>query len=434
MHYLESLGYKSCIYSLSDVIQFQDKSDVIIFVKSFQSSDLQLAKQAQKAGIPIILDLCDNILIEEYTTPKMDISPAEIFKEMSKIASAIVTTGMALKNVIEAEIGNSIPIFIIPDGNETLEDVQRAITFIKWQRWLKLAAYRPTSVLLYIKFLLHAKFNALSKKSNVWQKKYLAIHHWRKKISKVRAKFSRLVKYLLRIDVNDDVTVINQTELDNAHLPVAVFVANQEKNQQLISKSHSILEHSGLSQNLVVPENSKRIIWFGHHGARYGNFGMLNILDIAEHLIKLSQEINFTLFVVSNSYEKYCQHILPLPFPTQYINWNPFQIYEYIAQSDVTIVPNSKTPFSICKSANRTVMSLSLGVPVVATKTPALEVLQDCIICDDWEEGLRSYLSDRQLVNSHIETAQSIIKHNYSGEAIAAQWANVINQVTRNVV
>jgi glycosyltransferase involved in cell wall biosynthesis len=79
-------------------------------------------------------------------------------------------------------------------------------------------------------------------------------------------------------------------------------------------------------------------------------------------------------------------------------------------------------------------MSLSLGVPVVATKTPALELFNDCIIYDDWESGLRAYLTDQNLVKSHIEKAEAIIQQNYSGEAIAKQWNNVIKQVVGNQI
>ena len=97
----------------------------------------------------------------------------------------------------------------------------------------------------------------------------------------------------------------------------------------------------------------------------------------------------------------------------------------------MTIIPNSKSDFSICKSANRAVLSLSLGVPVVATKTPALIPFEECTIIDNWEQGLREYLTNKELANSHIKKAQSTIQKNYSGEAIANQWINVLNQVVR---
>ncbi|MEH2255596.1 hypothetical protein [Nostoc sp.] len=433
LHYLELCGYKSCIYSNCDEIKFNKKLDVIIFVKSFKREDLDIAKKAHKLGVPIIIDICDNIFIEEYTT-RIDNIPSENFKEMAKVASAIVTTGIVLENVIRAEIGESIPIFIIPDGNETLEDVKQAMNCIKWTRWIKIAIYRPTSFLLVLKSVFEVKFISLYKQ---FYPKIMQIY--KKNISGIKVRLSRLRS---QIEVNETTlterkfNVSEKTLTSNAILPFTFFIKSKDIKQQVIDKSISskLSKHSKLGNNLLIAKDVKRIIWFGHHGASYGNFGMLNILDIAEHLIKTSNEINFTLLVVSNNYEKYSKHILPLPFSTEYIDWDPINIYQHISQSDVTIVPNSKTPFSIGKSANRTVLSLSLGVPVVATKTPALKNFQNCIMCDEWEQGLRVYLTDHHLVNKHIEMAQSIIKQNYSGEAIATQWANVINRVTGKVV
>lgn len=434
LHYLELYGYQSCIYSNCNAIRFDDnKSDVIIFVKSFAREDLELAKKAHRLGIPVILDICDNIFIEEYTNRRDNI-PAEIFKEMAKVSSAIVTTGIVLKNVIRKEVGESIPIFIIPDANETLKDVKQAMTFIKWRRWLKIVIYRPSSFWLSLKIVFEVKILSLIKK------RYASIVFlYNENISKSRVSLNRLVNLgqvkaseTKITEANNNLT--QETHTVTAVLPVTLIVKNKDIKQQYIEKFNQVSKHDKSSKSLSVKDNVKRIIWFGHHGARYGNFGMLNILDIVEHLIKISNEINFTLLVVSNNYEKYSKHILPLPFSTEYIDWDPVNIYQHISQSDVTIVPNSKTPFSISKSANRTVLSLSLGVPVVATKTPALKNFQNCIMCDEWEYGLRSYLNDRHLVNKHIEIAQSIIKQNYSGEAIATQWVNALNQVNRKVV
>ncbi|AFY35621.1 glycosyltransferase [Calothrix sp. PCC 7507] len=441
LHYLELHGYQSCIYADNNEIQCQGKSDIVIFVKSFSPHDLCLAKQLHQASVPVILDICDNIFIEDYIFQDINVTPQQIFKEMSKLASAIVTTGEPLKNVIEAEVGTSTPVFIIPDGNETLEDVKRSFDFIKWERWVKLGIYNPKLFLQIIINNVKYRIASYAKKTYNYLRKrfssnYFKIYFWRKKIAKLNGQFRRMVKKILRIETsNQELNYPENNLLLNNLSPVPSYCEILQESNQLISKSEQQSEASlALTKNVALTEEIPKIIWFGNHGANYGNFGMLNILDIADHLIKISQEIKFKLLVVSNNYEKYCQHILPLPFPTEYVKWDPLNIYKYISQSNLTIIPNSKTPFSICKSANRAVLSLSLGVPVIATKTPALDIFNECIICDEWERGLKAYLTDQQLVNTHVETAKSIIKSNYSGEAIANQWANVLNQVSGNVV
>ena len=145
LRYLKLQGYKSLILYGSQKIPFNlsQKYDAIIFVKSFTSYDLSLARQANQARIPIILDICDNLFIDEYA-PKADNKPSDFFKQMSVYASAIITTGEALKNVIDREKLQPIPVFMIPDGNETLADVEGAILLIRrWKKWIKIANFEP---------------------------------------------------------------------------------------------------------------------------------------------------------------------------------------------------------------------------------------------------------------------------------------------------
>ena len=176
---------------------------------------------------------------------------------------------------------------------------------------------------------------------------------------------------------------------------------------------------------------TKTILWFGNHGAKYGSFGMESILDVAEAIEKLSREISLRLVVVSNSRDKYQHYVEPLPFDTDYLRWHPRAIYDYIGASDVTIIPNSQSIYSICKSANRAVLSLSQGTPVVASRTPALDLFADCIVLDDWEAGLRQYLLTREVGGAHVEKAQGAIAQHLSGEKIAQQWLQLLETVTQ---
>ncbi len=440
--YLESHGYKSCFYAGKNQINVDglSQSDVLIFVKSFTPYDLFLSKKAKEAGIPIILDVCDNIFIDEYIS-KCKFKPSDIFKEMSEAASAIVTTGSALKNIIEREINSSVPVFIIPDAHETVEDVNYALSICKWRRWLKLLIYRPISTILLITNILLSKFKTLQKE---WRKQYRnksekqikynshkSTIEWRKlwkKLTYVRRDTSYIKNIKNNVSYQYKKYAFNSLAV-NTSLPLQNSVnSNPEANPEI--RNFNILENSIKPHQTIQGDEYKTILWFGNHGAKYGKFGMLNILDIAEPLVRLSQEIKFRLLVVSNNYKKYCQHIEPLPFTTEYVEWDLFSIYKNISESDVTIIPNSKCDFSICKSANRAILSLSLGVPVVATKTPALDDFNDCIILDDWERGLKAYFSNEQLVNSHLKKAQSMISSNYSGEAIGNNWSNLIHIVT----
>ncbi|NJM18032.1 MAG: hypothetical protein HC836_25140 [Richelia sp. RM2_1_2] len=401
--YLELHGYKCCFYAGNNPINFKNRSDsdVLIFVKSFTPYDLSLAKKAKQAGVPVILDICDNIFIDEYVS-KSQFKPSEVFKEMSEVASAIVTTGVALKNTIQTQINPSVPIFVVPDANETVEDINYALSIGKWGRWLRLFLYSPISSISIIKNSLPGKIKTVktsyskyrqkikSKFKDKYYNKLLNILSKYKKQTKTFLKkliklayFHKYLHYINKIK-NMLVNYANKKHF-TSELAINTVVL-----QKPIINSVNLKENfndSSVTVNKKIANSCKTVLWFGNHGAAYGNFGMLNLLDIAEPLIKVSQEINFRLLVVSNNYKKYCKYIQPLPFSTDYMEWDLFSIYNNISQSDVVIIPNSQCAFSICKSANRAILSLSLGVPVVATRTPALEDLNECIIIDDWEGG-----------------------------------------------
>lgn len=443
--YLELNGYKSFFYAGNNPINFNNKSDsdVLIFVKSFTPYDLSLAKKAKEAGVPVILDICDNIFIDEYVS-KSQFKHSEVFKQMSEVASAIVTTGVALQNIIRTQVNPSVPIFIVPDANETVEDIKYALYIGRLGRWLRLFSYKPISTVYILKNSLFVKIKFIQKyyKKNrkeinnrikdSQKKSLIFLNKYKTKTKTLLKKLIKLAyfhKYLHYIRKTKSILLHNQ---NNQYVTGELATSTISLRKPTINQVNLIgkINDSSVTVSNQTENNCKTIIWFGNHGAAYGNFGMLNLLDIVEPLIKVSKEINFRLLVVSNNYKKYCKYIQPLPFATDYIEWDLFSIYKNISQSDVVIIPNSQCAFSICKSANRAILSLSLGTPVVATKTPALADLEECMIFDDWEKGLKTYLSDEELVNSDMKKAQSIISSNYSGEAVANRWLNLIEQVT----
>ncbi|PSB04124.1 glycosyltransferase [Merismopedia glauca] len=430
--YLKKIGYRSLIYSGKDRIHFYLKPDAIIFVKSFTPHDLNLAQTASQLGIPIILDICDNILADDYGF-QSTIKPQEFFIEMSQLASVIVTTGEALKIAIENKLNISTPILIIPDGNETILDFDEYNLMIKANIYWKRIIYIFDPHFLVEKTQgTYKKFSQKISKSTI-NKFKLARKTLKKIINKFKFKIKKIYFYLNKSPLEDAIAyeVSGQDTIISAEPTTQDLIPDCSVEQPLGFKLVSASQPE-TSNFQIDPQEShqqlKQIIWFGNHGVKPG-IGMLALLNIKDDLWEISQQVNFCLHIVSDNYEKYCQYIKPLPFPTRYTPWDFFVSRECISQSDVTIIPTSVDPFNVCKSANRAVLSLSLGVPVVATKTPALIPFQDCSILDDWKSGILSYLTNPELVDRHIAKAQEIISQDYSGEAIARQWADAINLV-----
>jgi hypothetical protein len=140
----------------------------------------------------------------------------------------------------------------------------------------------------------------------------------------------------------------------------------------------------------------------------------------------LAQQIKIRLVVVSNDRQGYEKLVQPLGIETQYVEWNSETIWSDIQASAVAIIPNSRDPIAICKSANRAVLALSLGVPVVASRTPAMEVLEGCVCFDDWVEGLYRYLTDPALVQDHLMRARIVLQREFGPDRIGRQWQDVL--------
>jgi hypothetical protein len=111
------------------------------------------------------------------------------------------------------------------------------------------------------------------------------------------------------------------------------------------------------------------------------------------------------------------------------LEWDNESIRSHIKASDVAIIPNSGDPIAICKSANRAVLALSLGVPVVANRTPAMEIFEGCVCFDDWVGGLYRYLTEPALVQDHLLRAQSVLRREFDPECIARQYQDVLRRI-----
>jgi glycosyltransferase involved in cell wall biosynthesis len=103
--------------------------DVIVFVKAFGERDVDLAHQAAAAGVPVVLDVCDNVFARGYRAHSPD-----NLRRMAEVAAAVVTTGPALADVLRAELDPELPLHVVPDPVETSRDVRVAARVVLRQR------------------------------------------------------------------------------------------------------------------------------------------------------------------------------------------------------------------------------------------------------------------------------------------------------------
>ena len=411
--YLARKGISQHIYGGTDPVKLTANTDAIVFVKSFRDEDVETCDRAAQLGVPIILDLCDNIFIPDYAADSRYV-PADNFRQMAQKASAIVATGTTLKAAIETAIAPlNTPVVVIPDGCETQADLSNAFR-ITWWMWLrnqasKMVSRRSLSIYQICRKQIHRLIHQIYQKQ-IYQK------------AKRRVK-NGVVRLKIQVKQNmGKQEVIQPHKQSVASKPSA---DNQTTGRIIVQPTPIFPQRWPKAQ-----PGTKTILWFGNHGAKYGSFGMSSILQVAPAIEQLSRELPLRLVVVSNSQTKYERYIEPLPFETLYLRWHPQKSYDYIRASDVVIVPNSQSIFSICKSANRVVLALSQGTPVVASRTPSLDLLQDCVVLDDWYLGLRQYLIHPAIAQAHVAAAQRAIAQNFSGDKIAQQWLALIENIS----
>jgi hypothetical protein len=369
----------------------------LVFVKSFNQEDYFLALQASRRRIPIVLDLCDNIFIDGYGIKHPGAQTTKVsntFKQMADLASMVVVTTAPLAEVVRQEIVSPCPIVIIPDGIETESDLS----------------------------LIAKILDSSRRKERLISQKF-----WRNYFYKIRERILVLRTAELR-------WVIISLALKSVQKNIKIFLSKKYRLMKTVISSFVVpsrlapKKYASLHHAAGLPT----VVWFGHHGAAYASFGMLDLQEIRGDLEAASREHPFELVVVSNNYKKFNENIRLFELPTRYVEWSLEALAKELSHATVAIVPNTRDDFSVCKSANRILLALHSGVPVVANSTPASRELESCVVLDDFSGGLSIYLGDPERREADVKSGQALIQVLYGNDVIRDSWVRVIKNVTQH--
>lgn len=456
---LEEQGFHGRVFSSANPLNLEG-IDVLIIVKSFTPDDFVLALEAIARNIPVIVDLCDNIFVDGYMGSASDARPADIFLAIASNADAVVTTTTPLSEVIRKQLALDIPMHVIADGIESSELISRgerqlvaarrrelinmirlATThpakllsvvsrsrdrYVKWLRWLfdRCVILSRRRIRRGVKWLRSLAIRC-ARFSHRLIKRCIEYCHWRFWAWKGYRCHETLRDWRDQPAIQDPEPPVCAVPQSNPRFvrPPIQDAAFSVQVPALTTKYH---DHDPFSAK------RRRILWFGNHGAPHARFGMLDLLDIQAAIERIAAEFLVELVVVSNNLDKYREHILPLAIPSRYVKWSLESMVEELRAADVVVIPNSCDPFSLCKSANRTVLALSHGIPVVATHTPALEPLRCCTEVDDFYTGLHRYFTNAEHVRDHVDRGQKLIVELYGQSAIGSAWCAVLQEVVEN--
>lgn len=168
-----------------------------------------------------------------------------------------------------------------------------------------------------------------------------------------------------------------------------------------------------------------RLVWFGSSGAESPAFGMVHLSHLMPVLERLSLSLPLELTVISDSQEQFTRYVQPASIPTRYLTWRRRNFASHFLEHDVCIVPVEKNPYTICKTNNRLVAALTLGLPVVAGLIPSYEEFAPWVSFEDWERHISAYARDEDLRRAHVEGARRHIRETYTEQRLVAQWERV---------
>jgi glycosyltransferase involved in cell wall biosynthesis len=458
--YLERMGWSSSFASRHEAFLFQPYPSIVIFVKAFSDADVDLAKEALALGIPIVLDLCDNVFVSGYSA--FD-AKATNFRTLASMASAIVVTGEALRDVVKREVGVGARVFIIPDAvemtNDAAElarcfancrlqanrrrvkrDLQALGAKVSVNSLARLVAGLCRFSINHMEFAMPSKirdrkltkaiFFTLRRLGGFAARRYgisalrlkfignmtvLVAERWRSK--GLRWVIGRAGKYGSEIASRSSASFFLAIRRSACRLGAAFRKGKKAPTPSAVMKPGT----------LQTEGKCREILWFGNAGATYARFGLVDLVALREPLIELAKRYHVRLTVVSNAREAFYSIARDWPFKFRYLDWAPGVTEACLRSSDVVVIPNSLDEFSICKSANRALLALHHNVPVVATRTPGLEAMADCLIFDDWAGGIERYITDENLRQLHCQRARVLVAETMSPHRIAMMWADLLN-------
>ena len=196
-------------------------------------------------------------------------------------------------------------------------------------------------------------------------------------------------------------------------------------------KSAPLSIFSGLRECLtnISPARRLRVVWYGNAGSELPPHGLRDLSRVIPHLEALNAQIPLELTVISNSEELFRKYLGEVHFPAKYFGWALDTFAAAFRRQDVCVLPVSSNPFTVCKSNNRLVHSLNMGVPVVADEIPSYTEFRDFVFFADWQNSLRRYAADATLRRQHVQSAQRYIRSKYNKQCVVSQWSALFERM-----
>lgn len=169
------------------------------------------------------------------------------------------------------------------------------------------------------------------------------------------------------------------------------------------------------------------IAWFGIHGGDNAEYGMQDVLKVADQLNAVAKLHGISLTIISNSYRKYLSISKAFHFPSFYVPWGGSTFFTVLSKHCIVIIPISRNEFTECKSNNRVALTISRGLGVVVPELiPAYEELLPYVKHADIKTGIAEYIDNPGSAENDVSAGKNYIAINYSLKAIGLKWEELL--------
>lgn len=175
----------------------------------------------------------------------------------------------------------------------------------------------------------------------------------------------------------------------------------------------------------------RRLVWFGNHGSGYADGGMSDLAKLCETLEKAHAQAPLSLTVISNNWQKFDAMTNSWAPFCHYLEWHPATISRALRLHDVALIPISLNPFTQCKTNNRVATALLHGLAVAADRIPSYAAFSDCIILNDWTEGLNRLMGDISYREHLTRLGAKRLREQWSLPCIADAWLSVLTHLEK---
>ncbi|MEW6414092.1 MAG: hypothetical protein AB1482_02435 [Pseudomonadota bacterium] len=175
------------------------------------------------------------------------------------------------------------------------------------------------------------------------------------------------------------------------------------------------------------------IVWFGIHGGKNADYGMQDILKVADQLNAVASSHGISLTVISNSFRKFLSVSKAFEFPSFYVPWGGSSFFSALSKHRIAIVPIRRNEFTECKSNNRVALAITRGLGVVVPELiPAYEELLPYIKHTDIKTGIAEYIDKPNDAKNELNAGRAYIARNFSLRAIGQKWEWLLMELEGN--